>query len=223
MLVNQKIKFYAVPVSTYCARVRIVLRLKSVDFVELLPPGGNYNTPEYRRLIPAGSVPAIEIGGFRLHDSDAISEFLEEQYPEPAMWPENVQKRAVLRSIGRFHDTRLEPALRALFPMVGKNPESPEKVTSAINHILECLKRLDSLVEPTPYLGGDRLSLADCAYPTTLFMLEDLVNALDKKITLPSKISIWQKALYENLIVRRVVDDNRDAISAWVQNKLRSN
>jgi glutathione S-transferase/maleylpyruvate isomerase len=139
------------------------------------------------------------------------------------MWPEDVQKRAVLRSIGRFHDTRLEPALRALFPMVGQNPKAPEKVTSAINHIVECLKRLDSLVEPTPYLGGDRLSLADCVYPTTLFMLEDVVNALDKKITLPSKISNWQKALYENLIVRRVVDDNRDAISAWVQKKFRSN
>ena len=223
MLVNQKIKFYAVPTSTYCARVRIILRLKSLDFVELLPPGGNYNTAEYRRLIPAGSVPAIEIDGFRLHDSDAISEFLEEQYPEPAMWPENVQKRAVLRSIGRFHDTRLEPALRALFPMVGQNPEAPEKVTSAIDRIVECLNRLNLLVEPSPYLGGDQISLADCVYPTTLFMLEDVVNALDKKITLPSKISNWQKALYENLIVRRVVDDNRDAISAWVQKKLLPN
>ena len=218
-----KIKFYAVPVSTYCARVRIILRLKSVDFVELLPPGGNYNTPEYRKLIPAGSVPAIEVGGFRLHDSDAISEFLEEQYPEPAMWPENIQKRAVLRSIGRFHDTRLEPALRALFSMVGQSPESPEKITSAINHIVECLNRLNLLVEPSPYLGGDQISLADCVYPTTLFMLEDVVNALDKKITLPSKISNWQKALYENLIVRRVVDDNRDAISAWVQKKFLPN
>ena len=218
-----KIKFYTVPVSTYCARVRTILRLKSVDFVELLPPGGNYNTTEYRSLVPAGSVPAIEIGGFRLHDSDAISEFLEEQYPEPAMWPENVQKRAVLRSIGRFHDTRLEPALRALFPMVGQSPESPEKITSAINHIVECLKRLDLLVEPTPYLGGDQLSLADCAYSTTLFMLEDVVDALDEKIVVPNKISRWQKALYENLIIRRVVDDNRDAISAWIQTKLLSN
>ncbi|MDG2238095.1 MAG: glutathione S-transferase family protein [Arenicellales bacterium] len=222
MSVKQKIKFYAVPVSTYCARVRIILRLKSIDFEELLPPGGNYNTTEYRRLIPAGSVPAIEIGGFRLHDSAAIAEFLDEQYPEPAMWPQNVQKRAVLRSIAHFHDTRLEPALRVLFPMVGQSPESPEKITSAINHIVECLKRLDSLVEPSPYLGGDRLSLADCVYPTTLFMLEDVVNALEKKITLPSKISNWQKALYDNLIVRRVVDDNRDAISAWVQKKLLS-
>ena len=218
-----KIKFYAIPVSTYCAKVRIVLRLKSVDFEELLPPGGNYNTTEYRTLIPAGSVPAIEIDGFRLHDSDAISEFLEEQYPDPAMWPENIQKRAVLRSICRFHDTRLEPALRALFPMVGQNSVSPKKITSAISQIVECLQRLDSLVEPSPYLGGDRLSLADCVYPTTLFMLEDVVNALNQKIALPSKISNWQKALYENLIVRRVVDDNRSAISVWVQKKLLSN
>ena len=193
--------------------------MKSVDFEESLPPGGSYNTAEYRTLIAAGSVPAIVSGGFRLHDSDAISEFLEEQYPEPAMWPDNMQKRAVLRSISRFHDTRLEPALRALFPMVGQSSVSREKIASAINGIVECLKRLDSLVEPSPYLNGDRLSLADCVYPTTLFMLEDIVNALNQKIALPRKISNWQKALYENLIVRRVVDDNRDAISVWVQKK----
>jgi len=168
-------------------------------------------------------VPAIEADGFRLHDSDAIAEFLEEQYPEPAMWPEDIQKRAVLRSISRFHDTRLEPALRALFPMVGQSSVSREKIASAINVIVECLKRLDSLVEPSPYLGGDQISLADCAYPATLFMLEDIAGALDHKIVLPDKISNWQKALYANVIVERVVDENRDAISSWVQKKLLAN
>ena len=219
---RMKITFYAVPMSTYCAKVRIILRLKSVDFEEILPPGGSYNTTEYRTLIAAGSVPAIVSGGFRLHDSDAISEFLEEQYPEPAMWPENMQKRAVLRSISRFHDTRLEPALRTLFPMVGQRLESTAKVKSAINDIGEYLRRLNSLIEPSPYLGGDRLSLTDCAYPTTLFMLEDVAAALNQKITLPKKISNWQRALYENVIVRNVVDDNRVAVSDWLKRKLLS-
>ena len=36
--------FYAHPLSTYCAKVRIVLKLKSIDFDEHIPPGGSYNS-----------------------------------------------------------------------------------------------------------------------------------------------------------------------------------
>ena len=70
--------FYAHPLSTYCAKVRIILKLKTIDFVEQLPLGGSYHSNAYHKLIAAGSVPAIQDGSFVLHDSDAIAEYLED-------------------------------------------------------------------------------------------------------------------------------------------------
>ena len=70
--------FYAHPLSTYCAKVRIVLKLKSIDFKEHIPPGGSYNSNASHELVAAGSVPAIQDKSFVIHDSDAIVEYLED-------------------------------------------------------------------------------------------------------------------------------------------------
>ncbi|SVB63201.1 uncharacterized protein METZ01_LOCUS216055 [marine metagenome] len=206
---------YAIPMSTYCAKVRIILRLKSIDHLEIPPPGGTYKTDAYRAIVAAGSIPAIQSGAFVLHDSDAISEYLEDNYPDPAMRPENPQVRARLRSIARYHDTRLEPALRTLFGFIGR-AKSSDKTKTALATLEDCLERLENLIDPSPYLWGDRLSLADCAYPTTLFMIQDVSAALQRTIELPDKVMAWRKALYNNVTISQIVDENRDAVSSWL-------
>jgi glutathione S-transferase len=71
-------------------------------------------------LIPAGTMPAIVDGDLVLADSEAIAEYLNETLAEPAMLPDDAVARARCRERSRFHDTRLEPEVRALFPHVGK-------------------------------------------------------------------------------------------------------
>ena len=212
--------FYAHPLSTYCAKVRIILKLKTIDFVEQLPLGGSYHSNAYHKLIAAGSVPAIQDGSFVLHDSDAIAEYLEDCYPLPAMRASDPQQRAYHRSVARYHDTRLEPALRALFGFIGDTDAN--RADAAVSVLTDCLSRLANLVDPAPYLWAEQLCLTDCAYPTTLFMIQDVSEALGKSIKLPDKLQTWQSALYKNHIIQQVVDDNREAVSAWIISKQKS-
>ena len=217
-ILSQPIKLYAVPESTYCARVRLVLELKSLEYTEERLPGGTYRSEDYRRLVPAGSVPAIEIGGTIIHDSDAIAELLEDLFPEPKMRPGNPFERAFLKSVTRFHDTRLEPALRALFPLVG-NPEDVHRAAGLAGALNEHLDRLDRIINPGPYLGGTSVSLADCAYATTLFMIEDITSCMNLDIQLSQKIHDWHAALHGTDSVREVIDQNRAAIATWIDSK----
>jgi len=217
-ILPETIKLYAVPESTYCARVRLVLELKSLEYTEERPPGGTYRSEDYRRLVPAGSVPAIEIDGTIIHDSDAIVELLEDLFPEPRMRPGDPFKRAFLKSVTRFHDTRLEPALRMLFPLVG-NPEKMQSAAILVDGMNEHLERLDRLIDPRPYLGGEALSLADCAYATTLFMIEDITSCMNLDVRFFQKIYDWRGALYETDTVREVIDRNRAAIAVWTDSK----
>jgi len=217
--VPELITLYAVPESTYCARVRLVLELKSIEYTEERPAGGSYKSEDYRRLVPAGSVPAININGRILHDSDAIVELLEDLFAEPKMRPADPLDRAILKSITRFHDTRLEPALRTLFPLVG-NSEHIEGAKASIEMMNAHLDRLDVLVNPRPYLGGETLSLADCAYATTLFMMEDIATSMGLTPRISKKIIGWRRALYETDVVRQIIDQNRAAIAAWIATKL---
>ena len=207
------------PESTYCARVRLVLELKSVDYTEERPPGGTYRSEDYLRLVAAGSVPAIEINGTILHDSDAIVELLEDLFPKPAMRPDDPLERAFLKSVTRFHDTRLEPALRSLFPMVGNSDKTQSNalLVDAMNGHLE---RLDRLISPRPYLGGEALSLADCAYATTLFMMEDIASSMNLEARFSEKIHHWRNTLHHTDTVKEIIDQNRSAIADWIASKL---
>lgn len=212
--------FYAHPLSTYCAKVRIILKLKTIDFVEQLPLGGSYHSNAYHNLIAAGSVPAIQDGSFVLHDSDAIAEYLEDCYPLPALRASDPQQRAYHRSVARYHDTRLEPALRALFGFIGDTDAN--RADTAVSVLTNCLSRLANLVDPAPYLWAEQLCLTDCAYPTTLFMAQDVSAALGKIIELPAKLHAWQFALYEDQTIQQVVDNNRAAVEAWIDSKQKS-
>ena len=212
--------FYAHPLSTYCAKVRIILKLKTIDFVEQLPLGGSYHSNAYPKLIAAGSVPAIQDGSFVLQDSEAIAEYLEACYPLPAMRASDPQQRAYHRSVARYHDTRLEPALRALFGFIGDTDAN--RANAAVSVLTDCLSRLANLVDPAPYLWAEQLCLTDCAYPTTLFMAQDVSTALGKPIELPTKLQVWQSALYEDQTIKQVVDNNRAAVAAWIDSKQKS-
>tara|TARA_B100001750_G_scaffold22953_2_gene15363 strand:- start:1104 stop:1763 length:660 start_codon:yes stop_codon:yes gene_type:complete len=212
--------FYAHPLSTYCAKVRIILKLKTIDFVEQLPLGGSYHSNAYHELIAAGSVPAIQDGSFVLHDSDAIAEYLEDCCPVPTMRAPDSQQRAYHRSVARYHDTRLEPALRALFGFIGES--GADRADAALSVLTDCLSRLANLVDPAPYLWAEQLCLSDCAYPTTLFMIQDVSAALGKTIELPAKLQAWRSALYEDQTIQQVVDDNRAAVAGWIDSKQKS-
>ena len=218
-ILSEPITLYAVPESTYCARVRLVLELKSVDYTEERPPGGTYQSEDYRRLVAAGSVPAIEINGTILHDSDAIVELLEDLFPKPVMRPDDPLERAFLKSVTRFHDTRLEPALRSLFPLVG-NSEKTQSAALVVDAMNGHLERLDRLISPRPYLGGEALSLADCAYATTLFMMDDIASCMNLEARFSKKIDHWRNALHHTGTVREIIDQNRAAIAGWIASKL---
>ena len=212
--------FYAHPLSTYCAKVRIILKLKTIDFVEQLPLAGSYHSNAYHKLIAAGSVPAIQDGSFVLHDSDAIAEYLEDCCPVPTMRSPDSQQRAYHRSVARYHDTRLEPALRALFGFIGES--GADRADAALSVLADCLSRLANLVDPAPYLWAEQLCLSDCDYPTTLFMIQDVSAALGKTIELPAKLQAWRSALYEDQTIQQVVDDNRAAVAGWIDSKQKS-
>lgn len=120
---------YSIPHSLYCCKTRVLLRAKGLTWEECAPPGGA-TSPGYRALFPFGNLPGIVDDGFALSDSEAIAEYIEETRPLPALLPVAAQARARVREKSRFHDTRLEPALRGLFPLVA-NPD-PAAVTLAM-------------------------------------------------------------------------------------------
>ncbi|MDO6708335.1 maleylacetoacetate isomerase [Photobacterium sp. 1_MG-2023] len=86
--------------STAAYRVRIALNLKQLTY-QSLPVSlvhDAQHSAEYINVNPAGLVPSLQIGGGVITQSLAIIEYLEEQYPEPALYPADPIRKAECRA-----------------------------------------------------------------------------------------------------------------------------
>jgi glutathione S-transferase len=65
------IVLYTNPVSNFCAKVEIALRLKGLAY-EALPPPGGYGSAAFKAIVPAGTIPALVNGDLVLSESETI-------------------------------------------------------------------------------------------------------------------------------------------------------
>lgn len=116
-------------------RVRLALALKELEHelvpVHLLRNGGEQKAPEFLAKNPMSQVPVLEIdegaSTFRLTQSMAILEYLEERYPEPALLPDDPKLRARTRELAETVNSGIQPlqnlALRKALHHAGIDPD----------------------------------------------------------------------------------------------------
>ena len=202
---------YTVPISLYCAKLRIVLRHKGLDWEEQLPPGG-YGSEEYKSLVFSGNLPALIDGSILVADSEAIAEYLDEKHPIPAMLPKNLGPRAKIRELSRFHDTRFEPELRKLFGNISSDKQDVELNEIQTTKINIRLTQLSSIVDSAP----TELTLAYCGYPITFAWLDILAPLLSLGINWPKNIIKWRGEIEAFPAVSAELSDYRPKLREWL-------
>ena len=91
--------------SPYVRKVLVCLGLKQIDYV--IDPGAVFDTEELSRSNPLSRVPVYMDGSVTLTDSTVICEYLEDRYPQPALYPATPQARARARWLEEYADTRM--------------------------------------------------------------------------------------------------------------------
>lgn len=188
------LRVYNIPHSLYGAKLRILLRYKELTWEETPPPGG-YGSDVYKQIVPTGNLPALVDGDLMIADGEAIAEYLEERFPDPPALPSGIADRARARELSRFHDTRLEPALRALFPHLPGRAPAPDGFlvaqAEAINTRLRQLARIQ-----TPETGH-MLTLGDCGFPATFAWLDGMSATMGFEIEWPEGIIAYRERIAE--------------------------
>ncbi|MFW5680568.1 MAG: glutathione S-transferase family protein [Pseudomonadota bacterium] len=212
--------FYAVPVSNYCATVRLILQLKGVPFVERLPPEG-YGSGAYKAIVPSGTVPALADDLVVVSESGVIAEYLDERYPGPALLPPlgDVAARARVRLLARLHDSRVEPNLRALFAHVDPAKRQTDVVRLQFGLFEQRLHEVEAQASLDPYLTGAQPTLADYTYPATLLLAERMGETLGQGWSLPPHLAAWWHRLRGLPAVAAMLRDYGRAVDAWIAAK----
>ncbi len=206
---------YSVPVAVYCAKLRIILRHKAIPFEELPPPGG-YGSDAYRALVPSGNLPAMIHDGFMLSDSEAIAEYLEEAFPHVPMLPQSVKQRAKAREFSRSHDTRLEPAVRAIYPQVAYSTRDANALIAGGALISKHLSSLALLLSANP-LDTNRLWLCDCGFAVTLAWIRAFEVALDLPIDWPEIVTDYDARLKRFNVIADELVAYQPAMDAYLE------
>jgi glutathione S-transferase len=136
----------------YCARVRIVLVEKGLEY-EVVPIDLDDRPAWIYEKNPLGRVPVLEEEAFLLPESAVINEYLEERWPEPALWPADPGERAV----GRLLVHRFDELSRPYYALRRGEDGARERLD-------EQLAALATLLEAQPFLTGREFGLADVAY-----------------------------------------------------------
>lgn len=93
-------------------------------FIEAGGPFGVVDTPEYAKINPNRTVPAIDDGGFVLWESNAIVRYLAARYGAGTLWPEDVCLRADADRWMDWQTTEWQGAMGPAFLGLIRTPEA---------------------------------------------------------------------------------------------------
>jgi len=174
------LKLYTYFRSSAAYRVRIALNLKNLAYeavpVHLVKDGGQHLAPDYRRINPAGAVPALADRDLALSQSLAIIEYLDETYPYPPLLPADPAARARVRAIALDVACEIHPVnnLRVLKYLTGELGVSEEQKTAWYRHWVELgLAAVEARIAGNPeswkVCHGGHPTLADCCLVPQVF------------------------------------------------------
>jgi maleylacetoacetate isomerase len=188
-------KLYSYFRSSAAYRVRIALNLKKLDH-ELVPVNllkSEQTSDAYKVINPMGLVPALEVGDQSMTQSLAMLEWLEEEYPEPAIIPGNSGQKALVRSLAYTVCCDIHPLnnLRVLKYLQGELDIDDEQKGRWYQHwIREGFVALEQQLPDGPFCVGDSPTLAD------ICLIPQVYNALRFKVPMNEFPKI--KAIYQH-------------------------
>ena len=155
--------------SPYSRKVRIALREKALDF-ELKSEKTWERRHEFLALNPAGTVPVlVEENGAVIADSVAITEYLEEAYPDAAkLLPDSPAGRAETRRLVAWFDEKFEREVtrnlvgeKLMKRFLGRAEPNSSAIRAGKENVKTHLSYIAYLSERRNWLAGERFTLAD--------------------------------------------------------------
>jgi glutathione S-transferase/RNA polymerase-associated protein len=173
---------YEHPLSPYVQKVKIALGEKGIAFETRMPDilGGS-DREEFVAMNPRLEVPTLVDGEHTIFDSTIILEYIEDQWPEPALLPETPAERARARMIEEVCDTYYEAinwAIMEIRAFQRATGESAERLLGRASEQTAGVQAwLTRHLGASPFFGGARFGWADCAVAPFVHASAQMGNA----------------------------------------------
>ena len=152
------------PVSNYYNKVKLALLEKGVPFTEEVVLTKSTDEAVISAS-PLGKIPFIRTEHGALSESQAILDYIEAVWPQPALLPTDAFAAAKVRELTTFIDWHLEMTARQLYGVAffGAEPLSAANLARIRKQLETHIAAFKKLAKFSPYVAGDSFTQADCA------------------------------------------------------------
>jgi glutathione S-transferase len=205
------------PISNYYNKVKLALLEKGVPFTEERVPTGS--TEEgVLGASPLAKIPFVRTDRGAICESQAILEYIEAAYPEPALMPKDPFAAAKVRELVAFIDLHLELVARELYPQAFFGGTVSEEKAAEIRKRLERnIAGFRRLARFAPYVGGAEFTQADCSAWASLPLVARATKAVYGEDLLAAggiDLPPYTRVVGERASTQKVAEDRKAASSA---------
>ncbi|MGL6339777.1 MAG: glutathione S-transferase family protein [Waterburya sp.] len=152
------LKFYYKKLSLYSRPVWIALLEKQLAFESIeLKLNGDQWQPEFLAINPFGRIPVLIDDDFAIFECLSILDYLELQYPTPALLPTESKILTIVRMSEMLALNELIPAMLTLIRVT----DSQNAIQRANQQITAMLSFLEKHLTGKTYIAGEQFSLAE--------------------------------------------------------------
>jgi glutathione S-transferase len=204
------------PISNYYNKVKLALLEKGVAFNEEVVMTKSTD-PAVLAASPLAKIPFIRTPQGGLCESQAIVEYIEAAYPQPALLPTDAFAAAKVRELCTFIDLHLELVARDLYGQAFFGGTVSEKAKERVKEQLQKnIPAFMKLAKFSPMVaGGDQFTLADCAAWVNLPLVGMATKAVlgeDMLIAMGCDYKPYVKMIGERPSAQRVNADRKAAM-----------
>jgi glutathione S-transferase len=205
------------PVSNYYNKVKLALLEKGLAFNEEVVMTKSTD-PAVLAASPLAKIPFIRTPLGALCESQAIVEYIEAAYPQPALLPADAFAAAKVRELCTFIDLHLELVARDLYPQAFFGGTVSDGTKARVKAQLEKnIAAFMKLAKFSPMVaGGDQFTLADCAAWVNLPLVGMATKAVlgeDMLIAMGCDYKPYVKMIGERPSAQRVNADRKAAMT----------
>ncbi len=201
-------------ISNYYNIVKQVLLEKGIPFTEEYVPTMSQEEAVLSDS-PLGKIPFIRTPQGALCESHVILEYLEAQYPSPALLPTDAFAAAKVRELVTFMNLHLELVARELYTQAFFGGTVSESTQARVRKLLERnISAFKRLAKFAPYMAGDTFSLADCVAFSNLPLVGMATKAIygeDLLLAAGVDYKPYIKLIGERASAQRVMADRKAA------------
>lgn len=215
------IKLCGFGVSNYYNKIKLVLLEKGIAFSE----EPVFPSQDEALLVrsPLGAIPFLETEQGFISESQVMLEYLEDRFPEKALYPEDSFERAKCRELIQHLELNVELVVRRLYKEAffggSVSDEIKEDIKEKAEAGLKCVNRLSKF---SPYILGEHFSAADCVAWVHFFMISQATQKIygeDYVAKFIPNVATYLQRVESRPMVQKTAADRAAAIADFFANK----